>query len=199
MGRKERENQIDFIQKVKEFMYFSPTHFDVQEAPQLFEFERKQAGTKQVKHSEQLGYTEQPFEEFADEDIHEIGRIPTFEDLIESERVSERGREKEENIERNRFNADKFEELMQKVEKLERALREKRDEIDQSGGIRKTKVKNQIISLLKQRGKLSSYELSKLIGLSRTRCNEYFRELTREGLTEGVIIDRKKFYKLMRV
>ena len=59
------------------------------------------------------------------------------------------------------------------------------------------KIKEQIISLLQQNKKLTSSQLSNLIGLSRTRCNEYFRELTKEGYTEGVVINRQKYYKLV--
>ena len=87
-----------------------------------------------------------------------------------------------------------LDELVQRMEKIEKEL-----EIAQPDeGIRKSKVKEQIISLLKERGKISSIQLSDLIALSRTRCNEYFRELTKEGLTEGIIIGRKKYYKLVR-
>jgi biotin operon repressor len=84
-------------------------------------------------------------------------------------------------------------ELLQRIERIEKML-EKSQKIE---GVRKAKVKEQIISLLKEHKKLSSSQLSKLIGLSRTRCNEYFRELTKEGLTEGIIIGRRKYYKLV--
>ena len=83
-------------------------------------------------------------------------------------------------------------ELMQRIEKIEKML-----EIRQSEGVRKNKVKEQIISLLQQNKRLTATQLSRLIGLSRTRCSEYFRELMREGLAEGVIINRQKYYKLV--
>ncbi len=158
MGSKERENQIDFIQKVKEFMYFSPKHFGT-ESPADFEDDLR---------------------------VQEIDQIPSFEDSIESKKEEEKS------------DIDKFEELMRRIENLEKEMKGHEDKSKQSDGIRKTKIKSQVMSLLKEHKKLSSYELSRLVGLSRTRCNEYFRELAKEGLTEGVIIDRKKFYRLMK-
>lgn len=86
-----------------------------------------------------------------------------------------------------------LDELIQRIEKLEKAM-----ELQQEEGVRKSKVKEQIVSLLQENKKLTSSQLSTLIGLSRTRCSEYFRELMREGKTEGMIINRQKYYKLVR-
>jgi response regulator of citrate/malate metabolism len=86
----------------------------------------------------------------------------------------------------------KLDNLLRRIEKLEETLGETEDE-----GIRKGKIKDQIISLLQEHKKLTSSQMSNLIGLSRTRCSEYFRELTKEGKTEGVIINRQKYYKLV--
>jgi len=87
-----------------------------------------------------------------------------------------------------------LDELVQRIEKIEKAL----ESTQPDEGIRKSKVKRQIISLLKENKKLTSIQLGNLIGLSRTRCNEYFRELTKGGLTEGIIIGREKYYKLVK-
>lgn len=95
-------------------------------------------------------------------------------------------------LEEKRAKIMEIDELIQRIERLEKMLEEKKPE-----GVRKTKVKQQIIELLKEKKKLTSSQLGKLIGLSRTRCNEYLRELTREGITEGVLIGRKKYYKLV--
>jgi len=53
-----------------------------------------------------------------------------------------------------------------------------------------------IISLLQEHGKLSSVQLSRMIGLSRTRCNEYFKKMEQLGLVEGVMVGKEKYYKL---
>jgi len=53
-----------------------------------------------------------------------------------------------------------------------------------------------IRALLKRHEKLSSSELSQLIGLSRTRCNEYFKKMESLGMAKSVLEKREKFYKL---
>ena len=60
------------------------------------------------------------------------------------------------------------------------------------------KRKREIISLLEKHEKLTSSQLSNLLGMSRTRCNEYLKNLEREGITKGKITDMKKFYKLIK-
>ena len=89
--------------------------------------------------------------------------------------------------------ANKLNELTQRIDAIEAKLEEEKED-----GARKSRLKEQILSLLSQHKKLSSYELSNLVNLSRTRCNEYFREMLKEGLTEGVIIGKKKYYKLVK-
>jgi biotin operon repressor len=53
-----------------------------------------------------------------------------------------------------------------------------------------------ITGLLQQHGKLSSPELASQIGLSRTRCNEYFKQMEKMGIVEPVLVGREKFYRL---
>lgn len=54
----------------------------------------------------------------------------------------------------------------------------------------------EIKSLLKKHKKLSSWELSELTGLSRTRCNEYFKLMENLGMVEAILDGKKKFYVL---
>ena len=54
----------------------------------------------------------------------------------------------------------------------------------------------EIKSLLKKHKKLSSWELSELTGLSRTRCNEYFKLMENLGMVEAILDGKKKFYIL---
>lgn len=56
-----------------------------------------------------------------------------------------------------------------------------------------------IKSLLERHEKLSSVELSELIGLSRTRCNEYFKLMEKLNIVEPFIIGKEKFYKIKRL
>lgn len=53
-----------------------------------------------------------------------------------------------------------------------------------------------ITGLLQQSGKLSSVELANHIGLSRTRCNEYLKQMECMGIVEPVLVGREKFYRL---
>ena len=53
-----------------------------------------------------------------------------------------------------------------------------------------------ITSLLQQHGKLSSSQLAQLMNLSRTRCNEYFKQMEKLGIAEPILIGKEKFYKL---
>lgn len=87
----------------------------------------------------------------------------------------------------------RFDELAKRVSVLEENIGTEKED-----SIRKRRVKEQIISALEQHKRLTSEQLGNIINLSRTRCNEYLRELTKEGFTEGVIVDRRKFYKLVK-
>jgi biotin operon repressor len=53
-----------------------------------------------------------------------------------------------------------------------------------------------ITGLLQQHGKISSDDLANLIGLSRTRCNEYFKRMEEIGIVEPVLVGKEKFYRL---
>lgn len=61
----------------------------------------------------------------------------------------------------------------------------------------KTRRKRGIIKLLESNKKLTSTQLSIITGISRTRCNEYLRELEEEGIAKGTVDDKKKFYRLI--
>ena len=52
-----------------------------------------------------------------------------------------------------------------------------------------------VLSVLQEHGKLSSPQLATIMNLSRTRCNEYFRQMETMGLVEGVEVGKEKFYK----
>ena len=69
---------------------------------------------------------------------------------------------------------------------------------DRPESIRTLKVKSMIKSLLEEHNKLSSSDLSGILKLSRTRCNEYLIELEKEDVVAGTTIRRKKFYELRK-
>jgi len=59
-----------------------------------------------------------------------------------------------------------------------------------------TKRIEKITTLLERHEKLSSSELSQLMGLSRTRCNEYFKLMESLDIVEPFLSGREKFYRL---
>jgi response regulator of citrate/malate metabolism len=58
------------------------------------------------------------------------------------------------------------------------------------------KTKDAIKVILQKHRELTSSELSRLIKLSRTRCNEYLKEMENEGILTAKINCRKKLYFL---
>ncbi|MEM5778593.1 MAG: winged helix-turn-helix domain-containing protein [Candidatus Aenigmatarchaeota archaeon] len=58
------------------------------------------------------------------------------------------------------------------------------------------KTKEAIKLILQKHKELTSSELSKIIKLSRTRCNEYLKEMENDGILTSKIRCRKKFYSL---
>jgi response regulator of citrate/malate metabolism len=58
------------------------------------------------------------------------------------------------------------------------------------------KTKDAIKLILQKHNELTSSELGRLIKLSRTRCNEYLKEMENEGILTSKINCRKKMYFL---
>ena len=91
--------------------------------------------------------------------------------------------------------------LTQKIDKLETNLKTINEMISASGITlqRRTiagKTKDAIRLILQKHSEVTPYQLSKLIKLSRTRCNEYLKQMEEEGLAVSTTISRKKFYSL---
>ena len=54
-----------------------------------------------------------------------------------------------------------------------------------------------ITNLLQTNGKLSSLQLAHLMDLSRTRANEYLKQMEGMDLVEGILIGKEKYYQLI--
>ena len=54
-----------------------------------------------------------------------------------------------------------------------------------------------IENLLKTNRKLSSLQVAHLLDMSRTRANEYFKQMENMGMVEGILIGKEKFYQLI--
>jgi len=91
----------------------------------------------------------------------------------------------------------KFDAMNKKLEDLEKRISE--DVEEQTGSIPLTVKNRSAIKLIIERyGEVTSSQLSKLIKLSRTRCNEYLVEMEKDGILVSKREGRKKFYSLRR-
>jgi len=79
-------------------------------------------------------------------------------------------------------------ELGHRVERLEKRLKEGKNDLN-------PKKEKQILFLLKQKP-MTAKEAGKKLGISRTRANQYLRFLESQGILEGEIKEKKKYYKV---
>jgi Fic family protein len=84
-----------------------------------------------------------------------------------------------------------MEELNKKFDELKEILAPKF-----KSSVVEQKKEEEILTLLNKHKTLTSSQLSGLIGLSRTRCNEYLKKLERKGITESLTIGRRKVYRI---
>lgn len=64
-------------------------------------------------------------------------------------------------------------------------------------GIVESKKVQEIIEIMRENKRISSYELGKILNLSRTRCNEYLKKMEKTGIVRGIRIGKRKYYQLM--
>ncbi len=79
-------------------------------------------------------------------------------------------------------------ELGHRVEKLEKRLSKEENDLN-------PKKEKQILFLLKQKP-MTAQEVGLKLGISRTRANQYLRYLEKQGVLEGDVKGKKKFYKV---
>ena len=96
---------------------------------------------------------------------------------------------------------ERMRKISEKIDRIEAKLRGI-DDIVSSGGMSlqprtiSVKTKEAIRLMLQKYGKVTPSQLSKLIKLSRTRCNEYLKDMENEGTAISTIECRKKLYSL---
>jgi len=96
---------------------------------------------------------------------------------------------------------ERLKNLSQKIDKIESKLLAIDDTIS-STGIKlqqrtiSVKTKEAIRMILQKYDEITPSQLSKLIKLSRTRCNEYLKQMEDEGEMMSRVDSRKKFYSL---
>ncbi|MBU5690247.1 MAG: winged helix-turn-helix domain-containing protein [Candidatus Aenigmatarchaeota archaeon] len=98
-------------------------------------------------------------------------------------------------------------ELNQKIERIFVELEQIKQKLDKTpmsdngfesqAQLKKDKTKEAIKIILRKKGRMTSEDLSKLIGLSRSRCNEYLKEMERNKEARSEIENRKKYYRLV--
>ncbi|MCX8178738.1 MAG: winged helix-turn-helix domain-containing protein [Candidatus Aenigmarchaeota archaeon] len=98
-------------------------------------------------------------------------------------------------------------ELNQKIERIFVELEQIKQKLDKTpisdngfenqAQLKKDKTKEAIKIILRKKGRMTSEDLSKLIGLSRSRCNEYLKEMERNKEAKSEIENRKKYYRLV--
>ncbi|MEM0473151.1 MAG: winged helix-turn-helix domain-containing protein [Candidatus Aenigmatarchaeota archaeon] len=98
-------------------------------------------------------------------------------------------------------------ELNQKIERIFLELEQIKQKLDKTpisdngfesqAQLKKDKTKEAIKIILRKKGRMTSEDLSKLIGLSRSRCNEYLKEMERNKEARSEIENRKKYYRLV--
>lgn len=137
-------------------------------------------------------------EEIRDRILNLQGRIRRLERIIE-EKLPDKA-----------LTEDKFkqeingsDEIVERIMSEVKALAEKKsvfdiieDRIAEKPSVVEMKRIESITGILQRHGKLTSSDLSKHLGLSRTRCNEYFKKMEKLGLVEPILIGKEKFYRL---
>jgi len=97
-------------------------------------------------------------------------------------------------VEKLKTLSKKIDEISTKLRKIERIVEEsgvKPQNFTLSG-----RTKEAIKLILQKHGELTPLQLSKLINLSRTRCNEYLKQLELEGFLTSRTYCRKKYYSI---
>ena len=72
------------------------------------------------------------------------------------------------------------------------------EQLDQENNLTivETKRIERIKSFLHRHNQLTSTQLAQLMNLSRTRCNEYFKQMEGLGMVEPILVGKEKFYRL---
>lgn len=83
--------------------------------------------------------------------------------------------------------------IITEVKKVARPLIPHKEKIT----IVESKRIERVISLLQEHRMLSSFQLAQMMGLSRTRCNEYFKQMENLGIVKGVDVGKERHYQLV--
>jgi response regulator of citrate/malate metabolism len=119
----------------------------------------------------------------------------------EKDVLSETTRQMDVNYVKMVYELEKVKNLNHKIDTLNSKMRAF-EEVASTSGIEikpqtmTVKTKDAIKLILQKHQELTSSELSRIIKLSRTRCNEYLKDMENEGILVSRINCRKKLYSL---
>ena len=119
----------------------------------------------------------------------------------EKDVLSETIRQMDVNYVKMVYELEKVKNLNHKIDTLNSKMRAF-EEVASTSGIEikpqtmTVKTKDAIKLILQKHQELTSSELSRIIKLSRTRCNEYLKDMENEGFLVSRINCRKKLYSL---
>ena len=119
----------------------------------------------------------------------------------ESDTLNETIRQMDANYVKMIYELERLRSLNRKIDKIDTKMKAF-EEVASTNGIEikpqtmTVKTKDAIRLILQKYRDLTSSQLSTLIKLSRTRCNEYLKEMENEGILLSKINCRKKLYSL---
>lgn len=109
------------------------------------------------------------------------------------ERVSEKVLTESKFIQDTAGSEDIVNKIVAEVKKVARPLIPHKEKIT----IVESKRIERIISFLQEHRMISSSQLSNMMGLSRTRSNEYFKQMEELGIVKGTDVGKERFYQLV--
>lgn len=109
------------------------------------------------------------------------------------ERVSEKVLSESKFVQDTVESGDIVNEIIAEVKKVARPLIPHKEKIT----IVESKRIERIITFLQEHKMISSHQLAQMLGLSRTRCNEYFKQMENLGIVNGTDVGKERFYQLV--
>ncbi|MBI1979076.1 MAG: winged helix-turn-helix domain-containing protein [Candidatus Aenigmarchaeota archaeon] len=109
------------------------------------------------------------------------------------ERISERVLSESKFVQDTAGSEDIVNKIIAEVKRVSRPLIPHKEKIT----IVESKRIERIISFLQDHRTLTSSQLANMMGLSRTRCNEYFKQMEELGIVKGNEMGKEIFYRLV--
>ena len=90
-----------------------------------------------------------------------------------------------------------MDELMSQLKELGHAVEDLRGKWESEKSTVSVKRENQVVAVLKDKS-MTSTEIGKILGISRTRVTEYLKQLEKDNIVMGKLVRRKKYYSLVK-